>query len=190
MSVAVLRRICLTSAGDGSVPWVRKYAWITSAAAPATRGADSLVPPKFCRLDGAPDSLTQKPLLTTFGSTEQSAQFRSPGATRSIVRPSWAYPAEEIEEMLLSTYPPFHPGQLIPPNDSCAYERKVVDAPALMTSGSVAGEPCVFVTPASPVDATTVTPDATAASLANRVTSLLKSGKGLPLKDSLITFTP
>ncbi len=47
MSVALLVRISLTRAGVGLVPLcVSAYAWMTSAAAPATIGHDSLVPPK------------------------------------------------------------------------------------------------------------------------------------------------
>ena len=66
----------------------------------------------------------------------------------------------------------------------------MVVAPAEMTAGSVAGDPMVSVTPASPVDAVTVTPAATAASSASLIRSRLAvSGKGLEPKDSLITLT-
>ena len=66
----------------------------------------------------------------------------------------------------------------------------MVEAPAEITSGSVAGEPMVFVTPASPDDTVTVTPAAVAASSAILVRSRLpSSGKGLLPKDSLRTLT-
>ena len=66
----------------------------------------------------------------------------------------------------------------------------MVDAPAEITFGSVAGEPMVLVTPASPLDTVTVTPALTAASLASLVRSrLAESGNGLPPNDSLITLT-
>ena len=59
-----------------------------------------------------------------------------------------------------------------------------------MTSGSVAGEPMVLVAPASPVEETTVTPAATAASSNCLVTSsAVTSGKGLLPNDSLSTLT-
>ena len=59
-----------------------------------------------------------------------------------------------------------------------------------MTSGSDAGEPMVLVLPASPELTTTVTPAATAASLASRVTSSAVSGKFVEAKDSLMTLAP
>src|SRR5580698_8917426 len=59
-----------------------------------------------------------------------------------------------------------------------------------MTLGSVAGEPIVLVTPASPELTTTVTPAATAASSASRVTSRVVSGNWFDPKDSLMTLAP
>src|SRR5580698_373922 len=70
------------------------------------------------------------------------------------------------------------------------YVRNVVDAPTLMTSGSVAGDPMVLVLPASPALTTTVTPAATAASFASRVTSRAVSGKLVDANDSLMTLAP
>ena len=59
-----------------------------------------------------------------------------------------------------------------------------------MTSGSVAGEPIVLVEPASPLETTTVTPAATAASSNCLVTSSeVMSGNGLLPNDSLMTLT-
>ena len=59
-----------------------------------------------------------------------------------------------------------------------------------MTFGSVAGEPMVLVEPASPVETTTVTPAATAASSNCLVaSSAVTSGNGLEPNDSLITLT-
>ncbi len=65
-----------------------------------------------------------------------------------------------------------------------------MEAPTLIRLASVAGEPIVLVLPPSPVLTTTVTPAATAASSASRVTSSTVSGKLLDPKDSLITFAP
>ena len=56
----MLTRICLTSAGVGvAPPWVFAYAWMTSAAAPATNGEDSLVPPLSSMSEDWPRKLTQ-----------------------------------------------------------------------------------------------------------------------------------
>ena len=65
-----------------------------------------------------------------------------------------------------------------------------MDAPTLISLGSVDGDPWVLVTPASPVLTTTVTPAATAASSALRVASCAVSGKGCEPKDSFSTLTP
>ena len=47
--------ICFTTAGEGLAPWwVLRYAWITSAASPAVRGAASLVPPVSWKGVGSP----------------------------------------------------------------------------------------------------------------------------------------
>ena len=49
----MLVRICFTRAGVGEAPWcVLRYAWITSAAAPAVSGAALLVPPLFSTSEG------------------------------------------------------------------------------------------------------------------------------------------
>jgi hypothetical protein len=49
-SVALLKRICRTTAGDGVCLWCDwRYASMTSAAVPAVSGVDSLVPPKSTR---------------------------------------------------------------------------------------------------------------------------------------------
>jgi len=124
-------------------------------------------------------------------SVEQSAQFRSPGATRSTVRPFWANPPEEIDEMLSSAKRPLPtPGTLMPPYAVCRYPRNVVVAPTAMTLGSVAGDPMVLWVPASPEATTTVTPAATAASSAILIASSGVSGRGFVANDSLSTFTP
>src|SRR6201999_3759159 len=60
-SGALDSRSCLTAAGAGRAPWCAfAYAWITSAAAPATSGADWLVPPLSSTGDGLPRKLTQE----------------------------------------------------------------------------------------------------------------------------------
>jgi hypothetical protein len=59
-----------------------------------------------------------------------------------------------------------------------------------MTLGSVEGEPIVLVAPASPLETTTVTPAATAASLNSLVASSeVTSGKLSEPNDSFRTFT-
>src|ERR1700733_5109767 len=66
----------------------------------------------------------------------------------------------------------------------------MVDAPAAITFGSVAGEPSELKTPASPLATVTTTPASTAASLNCLKTSIaVTSGKGLPPSDSLRTST-
>src|SRR3984957_11743160 len=162
---------------------------MTSAAAPATSGDDSLVPPVNSIGEPAvPAKFVQSVNRVSLGL--QSAQFESPGATMSTVRPAPENPLEEMLEMLLSTICPFAPGTLTPPSVTCSKARKVVVAPTLRTFGSVAGDPIVLVMPPSPLDATTVTPAATAASSAIRVTSAARSGKLLLPKDSLMTLAP
>ena len=65
-----------------------------------------------------------------------------------------------------------------------------MDAPTEMTFGSLAGEPIVLVEPASPDEATTTTPAATAASSNWSIAcSEDTSGNALEPKDSLITLT-
>jgi hypothetical protein len=73
---------------------------MTSAAAPAVSGAASLVPPLCMTDEGAPVSFVQSAYCLT--SAVQSVQFRSPGATRSTVRPSSVTPPDDRELMLLS----------------------------------------------------------------------------------------
>ena len=71
-----------------------------------------------------------------------------------------------------------------------AYQRKSVEAPTEITAGSVAGEPMVLNGPASPVETTTVTPAATAAS-SNCLTASAsdRSGIGLLPNDWFSTLT-
>ena len=71
---------------------------MTSAAAPATNGEDSLVPPDSSTSEDWPLRLTQ-PAKT--GLASQEAKLRSPGASRSIVRPVSVNPLEDSELMLL-----------------------------------------------------------------------------------------
>src|SRR6516225_10603721 len=112
MSVAVDVRIARTSAGLGLVAWcAARYAWMTSAAAPAMSGEDSLVPP--VSWIGWPAQSVKA------GDRVHGTQLRSPGATRPTVVSSWANPADENDEMLLLRYVPRSPGRLIPPNVSC-----------------------------------------------------------------------
>ena len=75
---------------------------MTSAAAPATNGEDSLVPPASSTGDDWPLKLTQ-PENTGLASHE--AKLRSPGATRSTVPPVSLYPPELSELMLLLSQP-------------------------------------------------------------------------------------
>src|SRR6202012_5423759 len=80
-SVAVPSRICLTIAGVGLSPLcVFRYASITSAAAPAMNGADSLVPP-----NASVSALVGQELVT---SGLQAASPPYPGATRSTTLPA------------------------------------------------------------------------------------------------------
>ena len=76
---------------------------MTSAAAPATSGADSLVPPDSSTGEALPRKLTQSAYSATSG--VQEANERSPGATRSRVRPAWVYPPLESALMLLLSQP-------------------------------------------------------------------------------------
>src|SRR3954468_24617374 len=100
----VVMRICLTSAGVGEAPWCAlRYAWMTSAAAPAVSGADWLVPPNGWIGVGWPLNPLQ-PL--NCADVEHNAQSASPGATRSMVRPPCVKPAEDRAEMLLSAQVP------------------------------------------------------------------------------------
>ena len=103
-SVAVDSRICFTTAGEGvSPPCAFRYAWMTSAAAPATSGAASLVPPDSSTGEALPRKLTQSAYSAT--SAVQEEKDRSPGATRSRVRPSWVNPPLESELMLSFSQP-------------------------------------------------------------------------------------
>jgi hypothetical protein len=89
MSVAVLHKISLTRAGDGSVPWwAWEYASITSAAAAAVSGEASLVPPKLSTPMSLPRRLSAQSVYWV-ASVEHRAQLASPGATRSMVLPDW-----------------------------------------------------------------------------------------------------
>ena len=97
-------------------PCVFRYASITSAAAAAVSGDDSLVPPSSWRPDGLPLSSRQ-----VFGL--QSIQLRSPGATRlTVLPPDCEKPPDEMLEMLLSIQVPlvaFGTFASIPPCVSC-----------------------------------------------------------------------
>ena len=75
---------------------------MTSAAAPATNGEDSLVPPLSSTCEDWPLKLTQ-PQKTGLASHE--AKLRSPGATRLTVPPVWVKPPELSELMLSFSQP-------------------------------------------------------------------------------------
>src|SRR5260370_37166722 len=92
--------------------WLAAYAWMTSEATPAVSGEDTLVPPESSTAAGRPKKSVQAANFAGFG--VHSAQFRSPGATTSTVRPSWAKPPELSPLMLLSIQP-FTPGTVMPP---------------------------------------------------------------------------
>ena len=99
----MLTRNCLTSAGLGAVPpWVFSYAWMTSAAPPATNGEDSLVPPLSSTSDGCPTKLVHS---ANSGLGSHEAKLRSPGAIRSSVSPVSSKPLELSELMLLFSQP-------------------------------------------------------------------------------------
>ena len=76
---------------------------MTSAAAPAVSGADSLVPPLSCTALALPLKSVQSAYMSM--SVEHSAQPSSPGATNEIVVPSCSKPLELSELMLLSSQP-------------------------------------------------------------------------------------
>ena len=75
---------------------------MTSAAAPATNGDDSLVPPLSSISEDWPLKLTQPAKV---GLASQEAKLRSPGATRSTVPPVSSKPPELSELMLSSSQP-------------------------------------------------------------------------------------
>ena len=108
-------------------------------------------------------------------------------AATSGARPSGVTPPEENAEIWC--WPSCPLPSWAPSQESCVCTRKAVVPAALMTCGSSAGEPTVPVGPASPVDTTTVTPAAVAASLAATTVSWVVSGIGLNPKDSLMTST-
>src|ERR1041384_4168089 len=131
----------LTSDGAGRTPlWVFSYASMTSAAAPAVSGDDWLVPPKFWIPDGEPLSAEHSSYLSRSG--VQSAQPRSPGATRSGTVLPCVTPPELIAEMLLFSQVPLENWRA-PAASVCRYDWKVVVAPTAMTDGSDEGEPMV-----------------------------------------------
>ena len=159
---------------------------MTSAAPPAMNGEDSLVPPKSSIGDGPP-LLKSVQLANRTGSGVQIAQPSWPGATRSGTRPRAVVPSDEIGAALSLAH---EVAKLrVPAYPVCACTRKLVTAPAEMTFGSTAGEPTVLNGPASPVEATTVTPAATAASSASATGSRPSVGYALPPNDSLMTST-
>ena len=75
---------------------------MTRAAAPATNGDDSLVPPLSSTSEDSPLKFTQ-PANT--GLASHDAKLRSPGATMSIVCPVSEKPLELSELMLSSSQP-------------------------------------------------------------------------------------
>ena len=75
---------------------------MTSAAAPATNGDDSLVPPASSTGEDWPLKLMH-PAKT--GLASQEAKLRSPGATRLTVPPVSLKPPELSELMLLFSQP-------------------------------------------------------------------------------------
>ena len=85
---------------------------MTSAAAPAVSGADSLVPPVCCDRAGWPARSAHSLYIAV--SVEHSAQLSSPGATSEMVEPSCGKPLELSELMLLSSQP-VTPGNWAPP---------------------------------------------------------------------------
>ncbi len=76
---------------------------MTSAAAPATNGADSLVPPLSSMSEGWPWKLTHSVKRVEFAS--QEAKLMSPGATRLTVPPVSSNPLE-LSELMLSLSQP------------------------------------------------------------------------------------
>ena len=76
---------------------------MTSAATPATNGADSLVRPLSSMSEGWPRKLTHPANSVALAS--QEAKLMSPGATRSMVRPVWSNPPE-LSELMLSLSQP------------------------------------------------------------------------------------
>src|SRR3984957_18466598 len=111
---------------------------MSSAAAPDTNGADSLVPPASSKSLGSPSSLTHSEYMSVFAS--QEAQPWSPGATRSTVPPASSNPAE-LNELMLSDSQPLLAKYRVPSMPACASAWNWVVAPTEITFGSVAGEP-------------------------------------------------
>ena len=100
-SEAVLMMRAFTSAGDGLwPPCVLRYAWMTSAASPAVRGAASLVPPKNSIGEGAPLKVAQSVKRACL--VEHSAQDASPGASTSTMRGRLSVKPPELNDETLS----------------------------------------------------------------------------------------
>src|ERR1700689_647148 len=157
---------------------------MTNAAAPAVVGEASLVPPKASIGVGSAGFWSLKQSVNRVALMEQIPQPKSAGAITSTVRAFLcANPPELILETLLSMNPWLVLKGMMP-SPVCAYRRNVVDPPTAIELAEVAGEPIVPAVPASPVLTTTVTPLATAASLASEMGSFVLSGNGLPPNDS------
>ena len=76
---------------------------MTRAAAPATNGDDSLVPPASSTSDATPLKLVHSVYIAM--SVLHEAKLRSPGATRLTVPPLSVNPPELSELMLLFSQP-------------------------------------------------------------------------------------
>src|ERR1700722_15263691 len=122
---------------------------MTSAAAPATSGADSLVP--WNTSSGWPPHSVNRVLFVL-----HSAQPASPGAIRSGTPPPSSMPPELNDVTLLSTQPsgaptvpPWKPADGVadarppPYTAACVYARSAVLAATEITSGSLDGAPTV-----------------------------------------------
>src|ERR1700733_9168912 len=115
---------------------------MTSAAAPAMSGADSLVP----RMDSVGYCGGAPPLPAA----QAASPPYQPGATRFTSLPVGAAPPDERAAIWVLT-------DLWSPS-SIATRRKLSTAPAAITAGSSAAEMTVPEAPLSPADSTTVTP--------------------------------
>ena len=159
-SVAVLIRICLTSAGVGvAPPWVWRYAWMTSGRGARPRTATT----RWCRRSArrrtaGPLKLTQS--TNSRASASHEAKLRSPGATRSTVRAGLGEAARAQRADVVVQ--PAGGREVAGRARSWSARRSGSwsTRPTEIRFGSVAGEPIVLVEPASPVETLTVTPAA------------------------------
>ena len=155
--------ICLTTAGVGRLPpWACCVGLDDQGGdARGQRATTSLVPPGSSTEAGLPGEV-RAGARTAPALGVHSAQLRSPGATTSTVA-AGLVEAARAEGADVVVEPALHARQL-DAADAGLGVGPVGGAwrPAEMTAGSVAGEPMVLVTPASPVDTVTVTPAATA----------------------------